>query len=84
MAEFRNKVAEADQNVVKNHMTELTSVFTEAASAFSDSDNRRNLIGPNRRTLKIKKVPVRQRRQELIDVNKIQRGSVISQKLKIR
>lgn len=38
MAEFRNKVAEADQNVVKNHMTELTSVFTEAASAFSDSE----------------------------------------------
>ena len=38
MAEFRNKVAEADQNVVKNHMAELTSVFTEAASAFSDSE----------------------------------------------
>lgn len=38
MAEFRNKVAEADQNVVKSHMTELTSVFTEAASAFSDSE----------------------------------------------
>ena len=38
MAEIRTKVADADQAVVKNHMPELTAVFTEAASAFSDSE----------------------------------------------
>ena len=38
MAEFRNKVAEQDQSIIKNHMTELTAVFTEASAAFSDSE----------------------------------------------
>ena len=36
MAEIRSKVAEDDQAVIKNHMPELTTVFTDAASNFSE------------------------------------------------
>ena len=38
MAEIRSKVAEADQAVIKNHMPELTAVFTDAASNFSEDE----------------------------------------------
>ncbi len=38
MAEIRSKVTEEDQTVIKNHMTELTTVFTDAASNFSEED----------------------------------------------
>ena len=38
MAEVRNKVAEADLNIVQKHMDSLTSVFTEAASNFEEDD----------------------------------------------
>lgn len=38
MAEIRSKVAEADQAVIKNHMTELTAVFTDASSSFSEEE----------------------------------------------
>ena len=38
MAEIRSKVAEEDQAVIKNHMTELTAVFTDASSSFSEDE----------------------------------------------
>ncbi len=38
MADIRSKVAEADQAVIKNHMTELTAVFTDASSSFSEDE----------------------------------------------
>lgn len=38
MAEIRSKVAEEDQAVINNHMPELTAVFTDAASNFSEDE----------------------------------------------
>ena len=38
MAEIRSKVTEEDQAVIKNHMPELTTVFTEASSNFSEEE----------------------------------------------
>lgn len=38
MAEIRSKVTEEDQAVIKNHMPELTTVFTDAATNFSEEE----------------------------------------------
>ena len=38
MAEIRSKVAEEDQTVINNHLPELTAVFTDAASNFTEDE----------------------------------------------
>ena len=38
MAEIRSKVAEEDQALINNHLPELTAVFTDAASNFTEDE----------------------------------------------